>query len=177
MLDSCKMVGPKAVWSILYVSVAFFPILKQNLLYIVLLKCPDCIFELHQLWQSGFSRMFSNCCCSCSFEAEIIKIGQSSHKMYSNNKVNIQVSMTILKSVKKSLETYWMHHVHFNEPTYTAQNILLNYVKIVSSRKKKNNSKQNKMSKNYESAASISWLFIHYISGIMNWMGEFEENT
>ena len=41
----------------------------------------DCIFEIHQLWQSGFSRVYSNCCCSCSFEAEILKIGQSSHKI------------------------------------------------------------------------------------------------
>ena len=46
---------------------------------------PDCIFEIHQLWQSGFSRVYSNCCCSCSFEAEILKIGQPSYKMYSNN--------------------------------------------------------------------------------------------
>ena len=29
---------------------------------------PDCIFKIHQLWQSGFSRVYSNCCCSCSFE-------------------------------------------------------------------------------------------------------------
>ena len=28
------------------------------------------------------------CCCSCSFECEILKIGQSSHKMYSNNILN-----------------------------------------------------------------------------------------
>ena len=34
---------------------------------------PDCIFEIHQLWQSDFSRVYSNCCCSCSFESEIIK--------------------------------------------------------------------------------------------------------
>ena len=34
---------------------------------------PDCIFEIDQLWQSGFSRLYSNCCCSCSFELEIIK--------------------------------------------------------------------------------------------------------
>ena len=40
---------------------------------------PDCIFEIHQLWQSGFSRVYSNCCWSCSFESEIIKISQSSH--------------------------------------------------------------------------------------------------
>ena len=36
--------------------------------------CPDCLFEIHQLWQSGFSRMYSNWCCSCSFECKIIKI-------------------------------------------------------------------------------------------------------
>ena len=30
---------------------------------------PDCIFEIPQLWQSYLSRMYSNCCCSCSFEA------------------------------------------------------------------------------------------------------------
>ena len=30
----------KAVWSIPYVSVAFFPSLKHNLLHIILLKCP-----------------------------------------------------------------------------------------------------------------------------------------
>ncbi len=36
------------------------------------------------------------CCCSCSFEPEVIKIGQSSHKMYSNNIVNFQESTTIL---------------------------------------------------------------------------------
>ena len=47
------------------------------------------------------SRVYSNCCCSCSFEAEIIKIGQSSHKMYSNNIVNFQESMTILNACTK----------------------------------------------------------------------------
>ena len=56
---------------------------------------PDCIFEIHELWQSVFSRVYSNSCCGCSFEAEIIKIGQSSHKMYSNNIVNLQESTTI----------------------------------------------------------------------------------
>ena len=45
--------------------------------------------------------MYSNCCCSCSFEAEIIKIGQSSHKMYSNNIVNFQESKAILNACTK----------------------------------------------------------------------------
>ena len=69
--------GRKAVWSIPYVFVAFFPSLKQNFIAYRSFKVswrPDCIFEIQQLWQSGFSRVYSNCCCSCSFEAEIIKI-------------------------------------------------------------------------------------------------------
>ena len=80
----------KALWSIPYVSMAIFPSLKQNSIAYRSSKVssrPDCIFEIHQLWQSGFNRVYSNCCCSCSFEPEIIKIDQSSHKMYSNNLV------------------------------------------------------------------------------------------
>ena len=64
---------------------------------------PDCIFEIHQRWQSGFSRVYSNCCCSCSFELEIIKIGQSSHKIYSNSILNFQESMTILNACTKKV--------------------------------------------------------------------------
>ena len=45
--------------------------------------------------------MYSNSCCSCSFEREIIKIGQSSHKMYSNKILNFQESMTILNACTK----------------------------------------------------------------------------
>ena len=95
----------KAVWSIQYVSVAaFFSSLKQNFIAYRSFKVssrPDWIFEIHQLWQSGFSRVYSNCCCSCSFEAEIIKIGQSSHKMYSNNILNSQEPRTILNACTK----------------------------------------------------------------------------
>ena len=84
----------------------FFPSLKQNFITYRSSKVssrPDCIFEIHQLWQSGFSRVYSNCCCSCSFEVEIIKIGHLSHKMYSNNLLNFQESTTILNAcIKKS---------------------------------------------------------------------------
>ena len=45
--------------------------------------------------------MYFNSRCSCSFEAEIIKIDQSSHKMYSNDIVNFQESTTILNACKK----------------------------------------------------------------------------
>ena len=97
--------GRKAVWSIPYVSVAaFFPSLKQNFIAYRSSKVssrPDCIFEIHQLWQSGFSRGYSNCCCNCSFEPVIIRIGQSSHKMYSNNILKFQESTIILNACTK----------------------------------------------------------------------------
>ena len=47
--------------------------------------------------------VYSNCCWSCWFEHEIIKICQSSHKMYSNNIVNFQVSTTILNAHTKKV--------------------------------------------------------------------------
>ena len=54
-------IAPKAVWSILYVSVAsFFPSLKHNFIAYSSSKVssrPDCIFKIHQLWQSSFSRV------------------------------------------------------------------------------------------------------------------------
>ena len=95
-----------ARWNIPYISVAFFPSLKHNFIAYRSSKvspCPDCIFEIHQLWKSGFSRVYSNSCCSCSFESEIIKTCQLPHKMYSNNTVNFQGFTTILNAcIKKS---------------------------------------------------------------------------
>ena len=96
---------------------AFFPSLKQNFIAYRSSKassCQDCIFEIHHLWQSGFSWVYSNSCCSCLFEAEIIKIDQSSQKMYSNNILNFQKSTTILNAYTKSVETYWIHHVYMH---------------------------------------------------------------
>ena len=86
MLDSCKMLQKQCEASIRFYGI--FRILKQNFIAYRSSKMssrPDCIFETHQLWQSGFRGVYSNSCCSCSFAAEIIKISQSSHKMYSNN--------------------------------------------------------------------------------------------
>ena len=71
--------GRKSVWSISYVYVALFQSLKQNFIAYPSSKVssrPNCIFEIHQLWQLGFSRVNSYCCCSYSFEDEIIQIGQ-----------------------------------------------------------------------------------------------------
>ena len=95
-----------------YVSLgSFFPSLKQNFIAYSSSKVSDCIFEIYQLWQSGFSRVYSNSCPSFSFEPKIIKNGQSLYKMYSNNIVNVQESTTILdahtKKVWKLIECTW----------------------------------------------------------------------
>ena len=96
----------EATWSIPYVSVAFFPNLKHNFIAYLSSKVswrPDCILKFKQMWQAGFPRVYSNSCSSCSFEPEIIKIGLSSHNMYSNNILNNQESATILNaSIKKT---------------------------------------------------------------------------
>ena len=56
--------------------------------------------------------MYSNSCCSCSFEAEILKIGQSSHKMYRNNNEFSRVYDKFKCLYKNSLETYLMAFVY-----------------------------------------------------------------
>ena len=45
--------------------------------------------------------VYSNSCFGCSLEPETIKIGLSSHKMYSNNIVNLQESTTIVNACTK----------------------------------------------------------------------------
>ena len=111
---------PLKIWCSIHASLkhsirlsVIFPSLKHNLFAYrsseVSLR-PNCIFEIRQLWQSGFSRVYSTCSGSCSFESETIKIGQSSHKIYSNNLLNLQESTTIKCLYQKSLETYWRHY-------------------------------------------------------------------
>ena len=97
-LSSCKMVEKQSEAFHTF-RCHFFPSLKQNFIIYrssLVSSRPYCNFEIHRLWQSGFSSVYSNSCCSCSFEAEIIKIGRSSHKLYSNNIANLQESTTIL---------------------------------------------------------------------------------
>ena len=105
MLDSCKMLQKQSeafhtfLWH-------FFPSLKRNFIAYHSSKVswrPDCIFEIHQLWQSGFSRVYSNSCSSCSFEPEVRKIRHSSYKIYSNNILNFQESTTILNAHTKKV--------------------------------------------------------------------------
>ena len=141
--------GQKEVWSIPYVvSVAFFPSLIQNFIAYCSSKVssqPDCIFEIHLLWQPGFSRVYSNCYCSCWFEPEIIKIGQSSHKMYSNNIVTFQLSSTILNAcskksgnllnspcINKSV-THSKVKIKTNKSSFKYKNFILNFNKRDSS--------------------------------------------
>ena len=107
MLNSCKMVEKHSeafhtfLWHFLQVS-------NRILLHIVLLKC-----------QIAF-RVYSNCCCSSSFEPEIIKIDQSSHKIYSYNILNFQESTTILNAcTKKSGNILNATHAHTHTHTHT----------------------------------------------------------
>ena len=81
-----------------------FPSLKQTSIAYYASKVssrPDCIFEIHLLWLSGFSRVYFYCCCSCSFEREILKISQLSQTMYIHNILNFQGSTTILDACTK----------------------------------------------------------------------------
>ena len=111
--------GWRAVWSVPYVvSVAFFPSLKQNFIAYRSSKVSDCIFEIHQLWQSGFSRVYSNSCCSWSFEPELIKIGQSSYKIYSNNILNSQESTTIFNACTKIVLKLIEFTTYYNKTRY-----------------------------------------------------------
>ena len=78
-----------------------FSSLKPNFIESRSCKVSDCIFGIPQLWQSGFSRVYSNCYCSCSVEPEIIKSGQSSYNMYSSNILTFQKSTIILNAHTK----------------------------------------------------------------------------
>ena len=97
--------GRKAVWSIPYVSVAFFQSLKQNFIT----YRPDCIFEIHQLWQSG----------CIPIAAVAVHLNGKSYRLVSHLIRCIVITYWIFKRVydefkclyKKGLETYWMHHV------------------------------------------------------------------
>ena len=80
----------------------FFPNLKHNFTAYCS-KMSDCIFEIPQLWQSGFSRVYSNSCCSCSIEREIIKVRPSSYEMYRNSILIFQVSPSILNAHPKKV--------------------------------------------------------------------------
>ena len=100
MLDSCKMLQKQSeafhtfLWH-------FFPSLKQNFIGYCFSKISHVNFEIRQLWQSDLNGVYYNSYCSCSFKPGIIKIGQSTHNMYSNNIVNFQESSTIVNACTK----------------------------------------------------------------------------
>ena len=148
----------KAVWSIPYVSVSFFPSLKHNV-FCILFFYSILTSRLH-FWNSSavtirLSRVYSNCCCSCSFEPEIIKIDQSSHNMYSNNIVNFQESMTNLDACTKSQETFDLCKKYRNDDIHL---FILNSYKHL----EKKCLKVCKFSSNY-SKFGLVW-FLYFIS-------------
>ena len=64
---------------------------------------PDCIFEIRQVWQSGFSRVYSNYCCSCSFKPGIIKKLVSHLIRCIAITLNFQESTSILNACTKKV--------------------------------------------------------------------------
>ena len=92
---------PKAVGIIPYVSLAFFPSLKQKFLHRILLNCPH--VQIAFLKFTVYSRVCSNSYCSCSFELRIFKIRQASHTIYSNKILDFQESITILNASTKKV--------------------------------------------------------------------------
>ena len=93
LFDSCKMLQKQ--------SEAFHTFL-WHFLHIVLLRYPHVQTVFFKFTRTiRISRVYSNCWCRCSFEAENIKIGQSYHKMYSNNILNFQESPIILNACTK----------------------------------------------------------------------------
>ena len=55
---------------------------------------PDCIFEIHQPWQSGFSRVYSNSWCGCSLNLK-------SQKLVSHLTRCIAITYRILKRLRQ----------------------------------------------------------------------------
>ena len=72
MPDSCKMAAKQS--EAFHAFLWHFPSLKHNFIAYCSSKVSsrtNCIFEIHQQWQSVFIRVYSNSCCSCSLEPEI----------------------------------------------------------------------------------------------------------
>ena len=120
---------------------SIFPCLKQNFIAYCFSKvssCPDCIFEIHSLWQSGFTRVNFNSFCSRSFEPKIIKNGLSSHTIYSNNILHFRAPTSILNACTKKSKNLlkaprYLHVAVFNQSNqYTSLRLRLNWVWILS---------------------------------------------
>ena len=100
MLDSCKMLQKQSeafhtfLWH-------FFQAWNRILLHIVLLKCPHVQIAFLKL-TSRDNQALVRCIRITAVAVPLnIKIGQSSHTMYSNNIVNFQESTSILDACEK----------------------------------------------------------------------------
>ena len=99
--------GPEEVWSIPYLSVVFFPSLKQN--FIAYLSSnvssrPDCIFKFTSCGNQVLVGCIPIAAVAVYLNPES-KIGQSSYKMYSNSEFS-RVYDNFKSLYKKSLVTY-----------------------------------------------------------------------
>ena len=101
--------GPKAYWSIPYVSVAFFPRLKQNFIAYRSSKVTDCILN----FPSSYNQALVGCIPSA---AVAVHLNLKSLKLVSHLIRCIGITYWIYDNFKcpykKSVETYRMHLVN-----------------------------------------------------------------
>ena len=109
MLDSCKMVEKQSEAFIRFCGI--FSKFKKEFYYISFSHVQMSFFKFTSGENQALVGYIPIPAVFVHFEPEILNIGQSSHKMYSNEILNFQVSTTILNGSKESLETYWKHHV------------------------------------------------------------------
>ena len=151
MLASCKMVEKQSE-----AFYTFFLSVKQNLIACRSSNVSDCIFEIHRLWQSGFSRVYSTSCSSCSFKSEIIKIGQSMR--YWIFKSLRQFSMPVQKSVWKLIEdtTYSSKYCKILPSTLELMIVCVKTEKLGLSRNFKQDTKESSLSAHFQTRVRFS---------------------
>ena len=130
---SLHAIWSKTVRRIPYVSGAFSPSVKHSYIPYCSSSRPDCIFEIPKLWQSGFSRVYSNSCCSCSFEPDIRKIDLSFPKIHSNKILKFQESTRILNAYSKKVWKLivWPSYDFMNLRLHKTIKKALHYIKTI----------------------------------------------
>ena len=98
--------GRKAVWSNSYVSVAFYPSLKQNFIAYRSSKISDCIFEITTCDNQALVGCIPIAAVAVDFNLKSYKIGLLSHKIYSNNILNFQEYTTTYMSIHVCICVY-----------------------------------------------------------------------
>ena len=100
MLNSCKMFQKQSEAFHMFLW-HFFQVSNRILLHIILLECQIVFLKFTNCDNQALVGCIPIPTVAVHFEPDIIKIGQSFHKMYSDNIVNVQESTTILNACTK----------------------------------------------------------------------------